>query len=365
MFTHKRLWTLLAIVCVFWLAACGGNATEEAVVLPTVMVLPTLTPSDTPTKTPTPTVTPSVTNSPTPTFTSTFTPTATYTPSVTNTATLTPTFTNTPTPTVTNTATVTPTPPTPQIISFTASATNVTANAPITLTWQTAADAARIEVLNAQTTVLQVFTVTPNGSLPVTVPGGQGSQIIYRLVASRGGQDVSQSIPIIVSCPIAWFFGNERAPAGSGCPTAVGAIAAGAYQGFQRGVMIYTTANGANKVYGLQNQNKLWVAYTSAWDGTTVYNCGGTPPPGAFAAQGVFSWAYCNTNAPIGTWYDPNGAIGWAITGLDSGPRTVQTSDTGMIFIDAPGLVFRLNPGGPGAPNGSWACISVSATCPG
>lgn len=332
--------------------ACS-NDVQQVAEIPTEFVLPSQTPSDTPTSTLTPTTTLTPTNTSTTTNTPTLTPTASVTASLTFTPSTTPTFTLTPTDTATNTPpasatpTATATSAQPQILSFTASTTTGAPGTSITLTWQSVADGARIEQLNTQGAIVQALgTVTPSGSLPVTLPSGQGNQVIYRLVAGRGGQEVSSSLPITLTCQISWFFGDQFAPAGSGCPTAVGTVASGAFQPFERGVMIFLASN--NKVYGLQNQNNQFLAYTSTWDGTTTYNCAGTPPGGLFAAQGVLDWAYCNTLGSGGLWKD---LLGWASTNIDGSTRTFQLSDTGAFFIDAPGgAVYRFS----GGDSGTW-----------
>lgn len=352
---QKILYGCLIGMVLMLAGACTNNA-QQVAEIPTEFVLPTLTPSDTPTHTPTPRPTRTPTNTPTatntPTFTSTpsSTPSLTFTPSITATFTLTPTDTATFTPPATDTPTATATSALPQILSFTASANTGAPGSAITLTWQTVSDEARIEMLNSQGALVQVVgTVTPTGSLPVTLPTGQGNQVIYRLVAARGGQEVTRSLPIVLTCQISWFFGDQLAPPGSGCPTAVGTITAGAFQPFERGVMIYLGSN--NKVYGLQNQGNQYLAYTSTWDGSTTYTCAGTPPGGLFAPEGVIGWAYCNTLGSGGLWKD---LLGWAMTNIDGSQRTFQMSDTGVFFIDAPGgAVYRFS----GGDAGSWTKI--------
>lgn len=328
------------------------------------MVIPSNTPSDTPTHTPTftatftPTATNTATNTATSTSTNTATATLTFTPRATETFTLTPTPSDTPTSTATDTPTITNTPAVPQIIAFTANATSVAAGASIILTWIAEADTARIERLNTQGAVVELIgTVTPTGSLPVTVPGGQGGQVIYRLVAARGGQEVSRSLPITVSCPVAWFFGSITLPPNAGCPVAGATVAAGAYQSFQTGVMFYLTST--NKVYAVQFQNNVYSATINAWDGATNYTfpgvpgCDDAPPGGLFPPQGVFDWLYCGsgTLAPIGTWFS---AFGWATTNPDLSARTLQVSDTGAFFINDPANGVYYFSGGD---NGTWVKV--------
>ncbi|MBL8156339.1 MAG: hypothetical protein JNM70_19320 [Anaerolineae bacterium] len=336
---------VLIALAVILLGGCQGES-ETVAELPTLAVLPSLTPSNTPTLTPTPSPTPTETPTATPTNTLTPTSTLTVTPSVTATSTLTatpsitPTATSTATNTPTNTPTITNTPDRPQILSFTASATNVVANTSITLTWSTIADAARLDQLNAQGVAVQSFSVVPSGSLPVTVPGNTGRLVVYRLVAIRNAQEVNASLPITVQCATAWFFGSQLAPPDSGCPTGPQAVGPGAFQSFERGFMVYINANSLNTVYGAQNQDTRYISYANGWDGATTYSCFGTPPGGLFPPQNMFAWAYCTTNAPVGGW---NSAIGFALGNLDSGNRIIQFEDTGAIYIDSPLGVFRFS----------------------
>ncbi len=356
----KTLCAMFIGLTFLMLAACQPQ--EEAAALPTLAILPSLTPSDTPTNTPvatdTPTATATSTFTNTPTATSTFTVTPSLSPTftVTPTFTITPTATNTPTNTATNTpiATETPTatftPIAPQILSFTSSASNVVANSSVTLVWSTQSETARIDVMNAQTQVVQTFNVVPSGSLPVTVPGNLGTLVVYRLTVFRGTQQATQSVGITVQCATAWFFGNQYAPPNSGCPTGVQSSAAGAFQSFERGFMIYVNDSNRNTIYGAQNQDTRFITYPNSWDGTTTYSCFGTPPGGLSAPQNMFGWAYCNTNAPIGGW---SSAIGFGTTNIDTGNRTIQFEDSGAVYIDSPLGVFRFS----STSSGTWTKI--------
>jgi|FLYN01.1.fsa_nt_gi hypothetical protein len=339
----------LILVVLLLLTACQPEP-AQVVELPTLAVLPSLTPSDTPTATATETDTPTPTDTLTPTNTRTPTPTLSPTATLTRTPSITPTFTVTPTPTATFTPPATATPNTPQIISFTSSANNVQVNATVVLTWQAIGDTARIDQLNSQGAVTQTFPVSPSGQLSVVIPSNTGPQVIYRLVVQRGGQEVSTSVPITIQCAIQWFFGQPPAGSTVGCPTALGAIAAGNFQPFERGFMIFVTANGLNKVYGLQTQDNRYIAYTSGWNGSTITP--DSPPSGLFSPQGVFNWAYYNTNAPVGPW---NAAIGWATAPINNDPRTIQFEQNSTAFyIDAPGnIVFRFS----GGDAGTWTRI--------
>jgi hypothetical protein len=356
-----RLW-IIPVLCLIVpiLAACAQA--EETRELPTLVELPTLTPSFTPTATPPATATPTATATNTATATATNTPTATFTATRTPTNTpipLTPTFTLTFTPTVTFTPTATPTPEGPQIISFTASATTVAGGSSITLTWETAADTARIEQLTQQGAVEQSFTVVPSGQLPVTVPNRSG-QVIYRLIAQRAGTEVAQSLPIQLQivCPVPWFFGSGIAPPDAGCPSAGPITVTGRSQVFQHGVMFNLPISGQDRVYGLNSRNNRYMVYTNNWDGTSTYTvpCG-TAPGGLVEPQNVFNWAYHNTLGTVGLWCHAESGIGWPTAPANlANTLTYQFDAQGVaFFINIPGYGLLRVSGQP--TTGTWTRI--------
>ncbi len=114
--------------------------------------------------------------------------------------------------------------------------------------------------------------------------------------------------------------------------------------------MIYVTANGLNRVYGLQTSDSRYISYVSSWNGTTIKS--DDPPSGLHSPEGVFNWAYYNTNAPVGSW---NSAIGWATDESNDDARTVQFEQNSTAFvIDAPGgIVFYFS----GGDSGTWTRI--------
>ncbi|MEQ8675982.1 MAG: hypothetical protein RLP44_23350 [Aggregatilineales bacterium] len=356
-----RLIGLFLILCVC--TACGQSNSQLAE-LPTRVSLPTLTE----TATPTVTATPTTTNTPTATATAsntatasaTNTPTLTFTPSNTATATATATATNTSTATQTLTPVATNTPLPPTITSFTASATSVTAGTQITLSWQTDSDTAFIQRLNSQNAVVETTSVVPTGQIPITIPS-DATLIYYRLVVQRGGQEAAQSIPINVTipCSITWFFGNQFVTNGA-CPLGVEVSGVGSYQPFQNGLMVLVNANGQNRVYGLNLSNGQYAVYNNLWDGFTTYNCPcGAPPAGLFDAQGVFGWAYNNTNGTIGAWYGPSG-IGRATAGIDNAQtHTLQFEQNGTAFyLRIPGYgVVRMS-GAQTGTIGTWTRVN-------
>jgi hypothetical protein len=353
---HVRGLGLLTAICavMFFGVACQP-ASPEVAELPTLMILPSFTPTNTPTNTPTPTptpthtLTPTPTNTLTPTNTFTFTPSATFTASITTTFTTTPTFTSTPTSTATNTPPATATPNLPQILSFTASATTVQGNSSVTLTWNAIADTARIDQLNQQGSVIQTFTVVPNGQLPVTVPGNLGRVVIYRLAVQRSGQEVTLSIPITILCSQSWFFGDQNT---TGCPQAPALSGLGRFQQFERGYMVYVNANNMTTVYGLVNQNSQYISYITSWDGQTQYSCAANPPNELLPPKSIFMWTYCNTNAPTGSWIQ---TLGWGTSDLNTDDRKIQYEEgTGAFYIDSPIGVFRFS----GTASGTWTKVT-------
>lgn len=344
------------LILLFFINLCSCRPQEIVNELPTIAVLPTLTSSNTPTNTPTETatrtLTPTATSTITPTPSNTFTLTPILTPTITTTPsfTATPTKTMTSTPVPTDTPTQTNTPDMPQILSFVADATNVVANSTITLSWNTIADTVRIDLLNWQGVGVLSYPVVPVGSLSVTVPANLGKTVIFKLIAIRGGQETSFSIPIIIQCAIAWFFGNEFVSPNSGCPTGYEISGPGSFQQFERGFLLYINANNLNMIYGGQNQGARYITYSNGWDGITMYTCFGTPPSGLFSPQNIFAWVYCTTNAPIGGW---SNAIGWGINNTDYTNRTIQFEDTGAFYIDSPIGVIRFT----GSSGSTWQMV--------
>jgi hypothetical protein len=215
-------------------------------------------------------------------------------------------------------------------------------------------DVVRIEQLNQDGAITQTFPAQPpTGTLTVSVPGNQGRVVQYRLVAQRITATVSQTIQVNVICSTSWFFGDQYAPPGTGCPAALGAIGQGAFQRFERGAMIYVNANGLNSIYGLANDGARYIRVINGWDGSTIRN--DPAPSGLFIPEQMFNWAYYNTLGPIGTW---NSAIGWATGHIDSGQRTIQWEGSiggqSPFFIDAPNNeVYRFS----GGDSGTWMRI--------
>lgn len=370
---------IVQTLLIFVLVSGCAPASQETGALPTLVEFPTEPPTEEAPPTATPTDAP-------PTETPTHTPTSTFTPSATviePTATMTFTPSNTapaqPTATFTLTATVTEAPPTatseisptsdtPQIITFTASSSVAAAGGTVELRWETIGDETRIDRLNQLGQVLETFSVTPTGQLPVTIPANQGASISYRITAKRNQQEVTSTLTITVSgtggggtpCTIPWFFGNEYAPANAGCPTVAATQVNGAHQAFQTGRMIsieatiYTLINTGSPTSGELTQN------FNTWDGSSEYanysSCSSTPiPAGLFAPQQMFANVYCNTLGPLGIWQN---SLGFATAPIETGLRMIQVDPSGALYVDSPdGSVYRLQPVPVGQQTTIWTKI--------
>jgi hypothetical protein len=336
----SRIYVLIIVLiaAVGILAACTS---EESRQLPTEFKLPTVTQTFTPSATFTPTRTPVPTFTPTPTSTLTFTPTATATVTSTFVPTLTYTSTLTLTPSLTPTFTFTPTPPEPVITSYTTSATSTEPGKQITLTWQTQAERARIERLNVAGNIVESFPVETNGTMTVTIPGGE-ARAIYRLVAVRAGRETSLSLAIAVAaiCPATWFFTPPASAAGQPpfpCPTGAAVSAPGAYQAFQQGFMFRVQVNNLNKVCGIQFNINRYTCYPAV-----AYN--GTPPatpPAGFQPPGAdFADAFYNQLAIGGYWYT---IIGWGTSLMTTGNFMTQSDANGLIYIQLPAGIYKFD----------------------
>lgn len=393
---------LLTLLLLAAVSACRERI-PQVIEIPTQMVLPPPTeipPSDTPTRTPfptwtftftpshTPTLTPSFTLTPSNTYTRTFTPTFTDTPTFTLTPsptltpseTLFPTLTPSDTPTPSNTPTPrpsrtprptiqqdTPTPfggvsptftlqPAPTIFSFTANQNFVLANTPVLLSWSSDGQVARLEQIDASgSAIYQSIPVPPNGQYSILAQSTSSSQqVIFRLMVSTNGI-VTSSQPVVVgiTCPANWFFGDQFAPAGTGCPAAVGAIGQGAFQRFERGFMVYINANGLNRICAVQDSGSAYLCMVNGWDGHSI-NTSPAPNGGPIPAQ-MFNWAYYNTLGLGGTW---NSVIGWPVMDIAVGDRTIQFENSlgwgNPFFVDtADGTVVHFS----GGDSGTWVRV--------
>lgn len=332
---------------------------DTLVAVPTVAVLPSFTPSLTPSDTPTPTPTATLipTDTPTLTITPSVTPSVTFTPSITFTPSLTPSDTPTATPTWTASPVASPTPELPQIISFTTNTTTVTPGAQIVLRWQTIADSARIEVLTEQGALVNTIPVQTQGETTLAVPQNLTRRVTFRLVASRGGQEANAPLAVTIQCPVSWFFGDDLAPADAGCPDEVGAVGNGAFQPFERGVMIRVTADDEDEIFVLIDSGNRYEVYENEWDGDDDdLDTDDDPPDDLELPEEEFNYVYYNEDAideSFGT------DLGWATDDRNDNDRTIQfNADRSRFFIDGPGnRLYYLVGGNDDGNGGTWQRI--------
>lgn len=177
----------------------------------------------------------------------------------------------------------------------------------------------------------------PVSQSSLTVPGGD-TRVVYRLVASRGGQETSLSVAIAVTCPTPWFFPN--APAALGCPAGPASSTAGAYQPFERGWMIrLQLGSGQDRVCGIQNDRQRYSCFAFVpYTGTPAV----TPPAGLFPPGADFQEVFYDKLAIGGFWYD---IIGWGTTSVSNAPLTTQRDSQGRIYVQTPLGIYRFDSG--------------------
>jgi hypothetical protein len=341
-----KLQTYIVLLLLITLSACQ-MASGETGELPTQVQFPTatntLTPSATFTATNTATATATATN------TATFTPTLTFTPSNTPTATntrppsATPTVTLTYTPTVTNTPLASPTaiptrtPETPVIEIFQASDVSVAPGEPFTLRWVAQADTLILETLQ-NGVVIQSQNVALIGTYSTNAPSTNG-QIIYRLVASRGGLETRSTITIEVgqACSFVWFFQNP--PQSAGCPLGLSTPTQLTFQQFERGFMFRVAINGQNRTCGVQVTAGVYSCFLSqAYTLTPSI----TPPSGKFAPAPEVAYSFYNDLATGGFWVDQ---IGWGLNAGATSNTNYQLGSNGRIYIQLPNGLYSFDSG--------------------
>jgi hypothetical protein len=265
-------------------------------------------------------------------------------------------------------------PDAPRINVFQADPTSGAVGAAVTLRWDVVADVVRVERVNINGQVVETFSVTPVGQLPVTIPANEGNAITYRLTGIRGVQEVSAvltvsvtngSLPVgtpgtpgvpatpgtgtptgVTGCSVNWFFGNEIAPTAAGCPVGAAVQVAGAFQPFERGRMLYLAypPQTIGSVYVLvddagQTTQGSVTQYANGWDNTSTfasYGCAPTPPSGLYEPQQMFAWAYCTQLAPGGFWTT---VLGYGTNLIDTSQRNVQFDASGAMYVDVPAVI--------------------------
>jgi hypothetical protein len=317
----------------------------------------TSTPSRTPipTNTPTPTRTPTSTRTPTPTDTptNTATPTETFTPTFTSTPTETPT--NTPTKTATPTSTLTPSKtltPTvvPVITQFSVDPQNITSGSQVLVKWAADAQRVTLERLASGNVLIDTQDVEPQGQLQLTVDTTDGTVMIFRLTAYKGGNNTSRTVSITISCAFTYFF--SPAPTDAGCPQAV-QEAALTFQSFERGLAFYVP--NSNAVYFLASENSAVNAVPNDWNQSVVLPTM-QPPAGLFDTDGPIGNAFRNR-----AWSDGRSivsVIGWATSPSSNYSGNFQTGPQGELYIRAStGAVYKIVMSGN---SGTWTFVGNS-----
>jgi hypothetical protein len=348
-----RKLTVLLLLLSLTIAACGP---EEVVELPTLAVLPPLEPSPTFPPSATPTATATASNTPTPTTTNTVTPTAsftpsrTFTPSVTPTTTLTFTPSATPTPTATPTATFTATSEVAVITTLSVSPQEAEPGQRITLTWAADADVVAVAVQDQQGETLNSLTLPPRGSQDFFVPEDASDLVVYRLTATRNGESVAQSVPVIVLCGGEWFFEAQGIIVNDDCPDGDPNDVVGRVQVFENGYMIWLPqANRVYVLYGGDNGGTF-----SAFSITSPTQVIPAAPGGLFPPELEFEGVWLETEDRAGR--DWMGVIGYGtqpaqqytITRQDVGGNPNFYIDVGNIFL------FKIQPGLGDPTFGAW-----------
>ncbi|HYO87870.1 MAG TPA: hypothetical protein VER79_04435, partial [Candidatus Limnocylindrales bacterium] len=346
------------------LAACTP---ETVVIVPTVVALPsaTVTPSSTlapPTQLATALAQVATETTPPPTDASTATPPPVETAAFTLTA-IPPTAVHTEPPTVTPsltiTNTITPTPsetltPTLDAGGFSALvdlAARITVQPPevrygpgtATALWEIGNQAAGT-ALAAQPTAPPAASTADGPSVIVigTVSGGSGG------------------VPGACTAPPAGALGallssDSAFSAQLGCATGAPVEIAGAFQLFERGLMIYRASSvpGAPGTIEAISNDGRFSRYADTWvSGIDPDSVGLVPPPGLVEPIRGFGKVWRGDGALPAR-------LGWALTSEQGVPLTVQPFERGVaIYLPAQNLIYVLASDGPGAPSGSWRQVS-------
>jgi hypothetical protein len=209
----------------------------------------------------------------------------------------------------------------------------------VTFRWQVEADSARLERLNVGGQIQESIPVERIGALTLTLPNNGETQAIYRLVAIRGAEQASLSIPITMQdvCTVQWFFSNPKV--GIGCPATLGQSYGGVFQQFQSGYFFRITIGALDVVCGVQTVQQLYTcANYAVYTGTPPQ----VPPTGFFAPAPEFAQPFYNGLAIGGLW---SSVIGWGTATASATTFTAQLDTNNRIAIALPdGNAYRFNP---------------------
>jgi hypothetical protein len=122
------------------------------------------------------------------------------------------------------------------------------------------------------------WDVGPSGSLQVAISPERRNYDTYALyVYDESGVVAHETTQVALRCPDRWFF----SPAPDICPIGPAIITDGAEQHFERGTMLWVSAE--DRIYVLFDDGQLprWSAYSDEWDeGEPPKDEGIEPPPG-------------------------------------------------------------------------------------
>jgi hypothetical protein len=343
------------------LAACAPSS--DVSVLPTRAVLPTATlapptalpPTATLTDTPAPTDTPELTFTPSATHTPTSTPVPpTDAPSETPTASETPapTISLTPSLTITNTVTptltVTPSPspdlgPLGPLALFAAQVTVV----PFPPPTQTAIAVARAQLQTATMSALMATNFLPFPTAPGSGGLPAGELPIAPIPTVLGG-----GCPVAPPGSVAAIQSQVPAVGGSlGCVNGSVISLIGAFQPFERGVMIYVQTTPAS-IYAL-TQDGRFRRYDDTWVSGVDPDAGVmSPPPGLVEPIRGFGKVWRSNP-------DLQASLGWATAGEGGQNASLITFTSGrMIYLSAQNQTFVLLDDAPFAGGGRWQAVN-------
>lgn len=326
---------LAGVLLLLWILTACSPSSDEA--LPTLAAFPTNTPVA---MAATSTSIPTVTTAPTGTPTVTPSPQASETPAPTDTPTNTPLPPATFTPLPTDTPTATPTAVQPVINVFQA---NKQVAPPgddnLRLRWQANADAGFLERLDENGNVVLSVPVSPQGARQIEAPQTPGGFVTWRLVMSRGENQISRTLRIRIEaaqadCAFEWFF---SAPATTPCPRSAPESATIEYQPFEQGFMVRIQVSGMDRVCAVQLDRSLYSCYAyQPYSGTPPV----TPPPELQAPGSSFQSVYYTELAIGGLWYN---IIGWGTASTTSSSASTQYSTEGGAYVQLPNGIYRFD----------------------
>lgn len=172
-------------------------------------------------------------------------------------------------------------PPGPHITAFHADVDIADPGQTVLLTWASSgATGGTLYHLLPTGQIGEGWDVSPNGSLPYTIPSTRrGTDDFWLYVYDDAQNDDSAWLSIPLTCPDTWFF----EPAPDECPSAPPLYSAGAEQHFEHGVMLWIGEE--DRIYVLYDDGGVtaWNAFTDEWnEGDPIDDPGIIPPEGFY-----------------------------------------------------------------------------------